>query len=990
MAILLGLSAAPILAATSPPKVVLDDGALVVQASFAVPGFHPAASGGESVVMEGLEVFATEPGSPRLPVATMTLVLPPGTTVGKISAEGPVERIPGTHRLAWGQPPVPIGTAPRTIPPNPSVYASSDLYPATPVRLAGEGLFRGYHLATVEVWPLQLRPARGEVLLRRSITLRLELNPAKASTAGALGPRGLPEDIAELAHLAVNPEAAKDYPAPKASDATEPYMIICPESLKASFQRLLDHRQAHGMPGRIMTTEWILDHYSGVDNAEKVRAAIREAYTQRGTDFVLLGGDDVDDSGALLVPYRGCLLDAGGYRYEDAPVDYYFGALDGTWNSDGDDVWCEPDEIDYFTEVHIGRATVDTPAEADRFIDKVLAYEAGLPDERRRDLVWMGESLDSSTWGGDSKDVTAGLIDENEYDITRLYEREGTFSHSAVIENLNRGPHLTNHLGHANDGYVMGIYRSDVDGLTNETPFFSYSQGCDSGAWDQNFSGNSEAISEHFLTAEHAAFGVVMNARYGWYDSGSTEGPSQFLDNEFYDALFTEGLRTLGEANDDSRHDNAAVAQTDPYRRWCFLETNLHGDPATPVQVGAKLRVASVRVIDDDPLYGNANGIADPSETVRLAVTLENTTDQQATNVEAFLTPVTDGLTIHDGWAAWDTIPGREEMENLPPHFSATFDLSCGAYGSFSIEIHFDDGKVATDSFSILVGERTHEVLFADDFESDQGWSVGGTCTDGDWVRDAPNGTYDLDKPANPSEDASPDPGTLCYVTGNDGVTADDDDVDGGTAVLTSPQLDATGWLDLELSYSRWFYVAPMTIPPSDTLRVEVTDDGGENWQLLEEVLNPENSWTAEHFPLESLLNLGPGIMLRLTAEDRPGAHRDVIVEAGLDEVRFEGTRAECHDYTPGTLSPPHPVGNTLLVSRYTDSVRLDWDACDGDATHDPATFYRVDRNTSREDPWQTQAETCAPCYVDENAALAGDYYQYLVAARNGGGDETP
>jgi hypothetical protein len=129
----------------------------------------------------------------------------------------------------------------------------------------------------------------------------------------------------------------------------------------------------------------------------------------------------------------------------------------------------------------------------------------------------------------------------------------------------------------------MGIYRSDVDSLTNTDYFFAYSQGCMAGGFDQGHSGNSEAISEHFVYTEHGAFAVIMNARYGWYSPGTTHGPSQYFDYEFFDAIYTENIKNLGAANDDSKTDNAGAAMSNAYLRWCYLELNLHGDPHTEI-----------------------------------------------------------------------------------------------------------------------------------------------------------------------------------------------------------------------------------------------------------------------------------------------------------------------------------------------------------------------------------------------------------------------
>jgi hypothetical protein len=154
--------------------------------------------------------------------------------------------------------------------------------------------------------------------------------------------------------------------------------------------------------------EWIEETYAGRDRAEKLRAAIRDAHESRGTSFVLLGGDDVDDAGTPLVPVRHCRPS------DDTPSDHCFGALDGDWDTDGDGTFCEDHEVDDFTEVHIGRATIDTAEEAERWIGELVRYEAGLPEVRRTDLVFMGEKLDDATYGDDAMEETAALIDEDE------------------------------------------------------------------------------------------------------------------------------------------------------------------------------------------------------------------------------------------------------------------------------------------------------------------------------------------------------------------------------------------------------------------------------------------------------------------------------------------------------------------------------------------------------------------------------------------------
>ena len=87
-------------------------------------------------------------------------------------------------------------------------------------------------------------------------------------------------------------------------------------------------------------------------------------------------------------------------------------------DADGDGTFCEDTEVDWYAEVHVGRATVDTIDEANTWIDKLLRYEAGIPGENRRHLVFMGEKLDDSTYGDDAMNQTAALIPE-EYEIEK-------------------------------------------------------------------------------------------------------------------------------------------------------------------------------------------------------------------------------------------------------------------------------------------------------------------------------------------------------------------------------------------------------------------------------------------------------------------------------------------------------------------------------------------------------------------------------------------
>lgn len=230
-----------------------------------------------------------------------------------------------------------------------------------------------------------------------------------------------------------------------------------------------------------------------------------------------------------------------------------------------------------------------------------------MASEAFRGSVYLGTSgedkLDGETWGGDYKDevkdgscahgyCTAGF--PAEYNVQTLYDRDASgnnWSKSELIDILNGGVHLVNHLGHSNVNVAMKLYNSDVDALTNDKHFFGYSQGCYAGAFDNREPPPSvgapgykeyDCVAEHLVTNSTGAFAYIANSRYGWGEKQSTDGPSQYYDRQFWDAVFGERIANLGKANQDSKEDNIGFVSSG-VMRFCYYELNLLGDPQTPL-----------------------------------------------------------------------------------------------------------------------------------------------------------------------------------------------------------------------------------------------------------------------------------------------------------------------------------------------------------------------------------------------------------------------
>jgi len=346
---------------------------------------------------------------------------------------------------------------------------------------------------------------------------------------------------------------------------------------------------ANGLTTVIKTTTDV-----GSSSPDTIREYITDAYNEWGINYVLIGADD-DIIHAKDLFVRTLWYWPWSETEENMPSDIYYACLDGTYNDDGDEYWGEPDDgpgggdVDLVAEVYVGRACVGTEEEVSNFVDKTITYMY-TDDDYLDKGVMVGELLndDPWTWGGNYMDelidsssangYTTTGIPSSEYTIDELYDRDwagNNWPKSELINRINDNLHFIHQLGHANYQYVLKMSVSDVSDLTNDKPCFVYSQGCMSGGFD-----NGDCIAEYFtVKTGNAAFAVIMNARYGWYMPGSTNGPSQHFHREFCDAVYGEGKTTLGAANHDSKEDNL-FRINDDCMRWCYYELNLLGDPS--------------------------------------------------------------------------------------------------------------------------------------------------------------------------------------------------------------------------------------------------------------------------------------------------------------------------------------------------------------------------------------------------------------------------
>lgn len=188
----------------------------------------------------------------------------------------------------------------------------------------------------------------------------------------------------------------------------------------------------------------------------------------------------------------------------------------------------------------------------------------------------------------------------------------------------------------------------------------------------------------------------------------------------------------------------------------------------------------------------------------------------------------------------------------------------------------------ASAPFVAAVGEEV-EVWF-DDFTSDTGWSVGAPgdlATTGVWERAEPQATA-----AQPGAAFSL---PTCWVTGaSAGSGQGDFDVDGGATTLVSPVFDLSGTTDPVIVYQRWYSNTTGAAPGADTLRVELSNNGGSTWSLAESVgpsgRGTNGGWFESSVRVSDILTPTSQVRVRFVASDLGSGS---IVEAAIDDVRI-------------------------------------------------------------------------------------------------------
>jgi len=573
------------------------------------------ADGFSELIIENCS-YISEEGMPDIPVFGVDILLAPGHEITSILIQN-IEFYPAIENIsirpAAAQFPISKGApAEYKAMPNSNIYNLNQDFPENIIDGKNTSFLRGHAIGSFLIYPVIFNPILKRAVPIKSITLEIisQTTPRAEETL-----RFLRNDLQTKQRIKQTVENRDEsifnhYMSLREVNSSPNYdiLVITKESFTSALCNFITHKNLWGYKVLVKTIEEIYQDYQGVDNAEKMRNCVMDAYENDGISYLMLFGDSHQSNSSThnIIPYRkmyGQVQTSDGLEIDNLPSDMYFACFDHTWNC-GDGTWGKPGYEDLGHEISVGRICADNAGEIETFVTKLINYQENPVVNDIKRAVMVGEELDPSTYGDDYKNhianggsstyyTTVGI--PSDFTITKLYEKgSNSWNVNTLLNHFNnQGVHMINHLGHSDVTYNMKLSNSDIKNAnftnngTNRMLSIVYSQGCYNGSFDNVLSwgqpGNSDCINEMFHKINGGVVANIGNSRYGWYSQGNTNGASQRFDRYFFDGIFGKNIYTIGDVNSYSKDINKSYIKNNSALRWCCYELNLMGDPSMDI-----------------------------------------------------------------------------------------------------------------------------------------------------------------------------------------------------------------------------------------------------------------------------------------------------------------------------------------------------------------------------------------------------------------------
>ncbi len=843
-------------------------------------------AGGHTVKAEGFGRCLVA-GKPDLPAKIFAIAIPPGATVAGVTFDaGETITLPGVYRVRPCALPRVMGEEDpllykrdlETYEANhESVYGSDDPYPSRIVEFVGRAGYRKYNLADVRVAPFVYNPASGRLAYHPEITLHVHYDLPDLIPAESIVHDDVPATERRARRIVYNYDQAQAWhsptPASRGRD-TNDFVILTPSHLTDAVQPIVDWETAKGRQVRVVTTSYISYHSTGYDFAEKIRNFLRDHFPSSSwgiRDLLIVG--HYDD-----VPIRRVFQDVG---YGMPETDFYYSELsypdNQSWDIDQNRCWGEDtDPNDFYGEVIVGRIPWSDPDIVEAICKKTVAFELNCDPAYKRNALLLGAYFWADTdsavlmemkadplWNSWMADWTTKRLYEQNNDYYSYYPCDMDLNEQNAVTSWSQGRYaFANLAGHGSpySCHILGmgappfVQNASCGALNNDFPSVVFANACSTSDTDYDNLGRQmlKDGAVGFLGATKVSFGV-----YGWCDPYHGCGSSM---DYFFTTLFTAGNNTQGEAlalTIDFMYQNNLFYFV---KYELFEWASIWGSPSVSLAPQGALTIVEPA---DRPEGTHPPGLESP---MTLKIVSGNETYVPGTGLLHYRfdpnDPFAQAALTGTGDDYYEVVLPATGGGDLPEfYFSADGD------GGTTVFLPAD---APNEVYSFRVALT--DVIMKDDFEDDTGWTtVDENIENGEWERADPDWTG-----AQPEDDHS-EVGSLCFVTGKEGVSAGFDDLDGGPTRLISPDLDLSDG-DAELAFYLWFYHTDYGI--QQPLEIHLSNDSGTTWTKAIDVTH-HAGWKLTALTVSEYVTPTANVRIRLSAVDNPN---DDVVEALIDD----------------------------------------------------------------------------------------------------------
>jgi len=364
------------------------------------------------------------------------------------------------------------------------------------------------------------------------------------------------------------------------------HLTIAPDSLIPALAPVCARIESRGVNDTTVSVSDALASSTGRDNQEKLRNFIKRAYSEWGTAYVLLAGDNEQ------IPCRLCWVEINSTYLDWIPTELYYSALDGDWDKDADGRFGEPeDSVDLIPDVLLGRLPLATPAEMQAFADRYLVYTSDSTKSYLEDVLFAGFDYSPGFCGEEACELYDTLLRPASMYSVKVYDSHSGNHEDSVKHVLNRGTHVWVQYDHCNYN-VMGcgytnhnwlLWWNELDDMTNAPDYsINLAAGCLPSAFDSSY-----CVAEVLLTAPNggcvATFG---NTRIGF---GLNPEPLRSGSHYYCEKVLEGFWQGPGHGSlaglVTSQAQAAPLADTNVVWRWCHYQFLLSGEPSMPVWV---------------------------------------------------------------------------------------------------------------------------------------------------------------------------------------------------------------------------------------------------------------------------------------------------------------------------------------------------------------------------------------------------------------------